>query len=304
MIVSDAQAAANRANAQASTGPRTLAGKARVRRNAHRHGLYAENAPDAGEDALAFGQLYDDFLRRFMPDGAAETALVARIAAITWRLARVPAAEHAVYAGHEADFIPADDPGENPIAVDLPDLWGAAHRAGNFDSPIARINRHEAHLQRMHQRTLEMLNTLQALRTNHDPLTAAKTTARRVAMSGPPAWAWYYDDDLKDDAPQDDDTGGADTTLPTGATPPHDLHARAAHIEDLAAAHNPLDGVSPVPPIHPRPTRPRPKTAHPIRPPAAPNLRISAAVGFVSAKRAKAIRGARLPQAARPKAPP
>ena len=65
MIVSDAKAAANRANAQRSTGPRTPQGKANVRRNAHRHGLYAETAPDAGEDALAFGQLYDDFLRRF-----------------------------------------------------------------------------------------------------------------------------------------------------------------------------------------------------------------------------------------------
>jgi len=147
MLISDAQAAANRANAQRSTGPRTARGKANVRRNAHRHGLYAETAPDAGEDAQAFGQLLEDMRARFAPEGAAESA-------------RVPAAEHAVYAAHEHDFVPADDPGETPVAVDLPELWGAAHRAGNFDSPIARINRHEAHLQRMHQRTLDMLNTL------------------------------------------------------------------------------------------------------------------------------------------------
>jgi hypothetical protein len=42
--------AANRANARSSTGPRTAAGKARVARNACRHGL---NRPVTGEPALA-----------------------------------------------------------------------------------------------------------------------------------------------------------------------------------------------------------------------------------------------------------
>lgn len=244
MLISDAQAAANRANAQLSTGPRTARGKANVRRNAHRHGLYAETAPDTGEDAQAFGQLLEDMRARFAPEGAAEAALVARLASILWRLARVSAAEHAVYAAHEHDFVPADDPGETPVAVDLPELWGAAHRAGNFDSPIARINRHEAHLQRMHQRTLDMLNTLQALRTNCDPLVAAKTTARRTAMSGPPAWVWDEDDeDLEDDPPPDavddrEDDPEGDSSIdatPTNDPPPDGLQAcdaRAAAVPD------------------------------------------------------------------------
>jgi len=230
MIVSDAKAAANRTNAQLSTGPRTPQGKANVRRNAHRHGLYAETAPDAGEDAAAFGELYDDFLRRFMPQGAAETALVARLAAILWRLSRVSAAEHAVYAAHEHDFVPRDDTGSAPVAVDLPDLWGQAHRAGNFDSPIARINRHEAHLQRMHRRTLEMLNTLQALRISFDPMTAAKTNAREAAKAG--ELHWGEDDDFEDGDTEDDDAN------PTRA----DLHAHADHLEDLAVAH--ADGMT------------------------------------------------------------
>jgi hypothetical protein len=40
-MTSEAKIAANRRNAQRSTGPRTKAGKARVRRNALRHGLAA-----------------------------------------------------------------------------------------------------------------------------------------------------------------------------------------------------------------------------------------------------------------------
>ena len=45
-IVSQARAEANRANAKRSTGPRTAEGKARVSKNAQRHGLSAAQ-PDA-----------------------------------------------------------------------------------------------------------------------------------------------------------------------------------------------------------------------------------------------------------------
>jgi len=163
MIVSDAKAAANRANAQASTGPRSAQGKARVRRNAYKHGLYADTVVDAGEDQAAFTQLHVDYLDRYAPRGTAETALVAQLASIMWRLLRVPGAELAVYAGHEQDFAPGGDD-EAEVAVDLPELWARAHGAGGIDSAIARINRHEAHLQRMAQRTLDMLNALQGPR--------------------------------------------------------------------------------------------------------------------------------------------
>src|SRR5258708_39341604 len=49
-VTSERKSAANRRNARASTGPRTAAGKARVARNARRHGL---NVPIAADPALS-----------------------------------------------------------------------------------------------------------------------------------------------------------------------------------------------------------------------------------------------------------
>src|SRR5438477_7899427 len=49
-VTSARKLAANRANARASTGPKTRAGRARSARNAHRHGL---NLPVLADPALA-----------------------------------------------------------------------------------------------------------------------------------------------------------------------------------------------------------------------------------------------------------
>ena len=50
-MTSEAKIAANRRNAQRSMGPRTAPGKARVRRNALKHGLAARLLRDFGEAA-------------------------------------------------------------------------------------------------------------------------------------------------------------------------------------------------------------------------------------------------------------
>src|SRR5215813_10166603 len=56
--------AANRRNAQKSTGPKTAAGKRRVARNAIKHGLFTSkllvNHPDAQEDPAELNALYQE----------------------------------------------------------------------------------------------------------------------------------------------------------------------------------------------------------------------------------------------------
>ncbi|MBI1895265.1 MAG: hypothetical protein HYS04_01825, partial [Acidobacteria bacterium] len=66
-IITPRQLAANRRNAQSSTGPRTLEGKAASRFNALRHGLAAECPVIPGENAALYETLRDAFLDQYRP---------------------------------------------------------------------------------------------------------------------------------------------------------------------------------------------------------------------------------------------
>lgn len=94
MDVSPARLAANRNNAQKSTGPRSDAGKARAAQNATTHGLLSRQVlllP--GEDALEWAAFHERFVLDFAPEGELEQILVERISETAWRLRRVGAAE-------------------------------------------------------------------------------------------------------------------------------------------------------------------------------------------------------------------
>jgi hypothetical protein len=87
------KAAANRANAQSSTGPKTAEGKRRSRRNAIRHGilvsaLLVRNGA-AEEEEAEFGRLLRDLRRELAPVGAYEDLLVEKIAIVFWRDRRI-----------------------------------------------------------------------------------------------------------------------------------------------------------------------------------------------------------------------
>ena len=66
-MATEAQTAANRRNAQNSTGPKTPAGKTRSRRNALKHGLYAESGIIPGECSDDFLELIEAYQERFDP---------------------------------------------------------------------------------------------------------------------------------------------------------------------------------------------------------------------------------------------
>src|SRR5271156_2499021 len=91
--ISPAQLAANQANAQHSTGPRTPEGKARSAQNATKHGLFSRDhwtgAALIGEDPASFDTLLAEWMEDCDPQDRCERDLVHRIAALTWRLSRV-----------------------------------------------------------------------------------------------------------------------------------------------------------------------------------------------------------------------
>ena len=82
------QLAANRRNAQLSTGPRTEAGKSRSRMNALKSGLYAESLVVCGEDSSALAQLSAEYHAQLHPVTPFERDLVDTIVYNQWLIRR------------------------------------------------------------------------------------------------------------------------------------------------------------------------------------------------------------------------
>ena len=67
-MATPAQIAANRANAQRSTGPRSVEGKSASRFNALKHGADALSPVIPGEDPAEYAELVSEYLHRFIPE--------------------------------------------------------------------------------------------------------------------------------------------------------------------------------------------------------------------------------------------
>src|SRR5436190_3830962 len=97
--ISEERLAANRANAQKSTGPKTLKGRAASRMNALKHGLLSQEvlicSPHRYESEAELFALHDRFRDELQPMGPLELMLCDQIVTTHWRLRRVLAAESA-----------------------------------------------------------------------------------------------------------------------------------------------------------------------------------------------------------------
>jgi hypothetical protein len=99
--ISEKQLAANRANAQRSTGPRTEEGKAKSALNGHRHGLTGAAFIRTEEDQEAFDRFAPKFIADLKPVGSVETSFAELIAQDHLRLRRAQAIEENTFAlGH------------------------------------------------------------------------------------------------------------------------------------------------------------------------------------------------------------
>jgi hypothetical protein len=92
-VTSARQWAANRENAQKSTGPRTDDGKRRSRRNALRHGLTAETVIDGLEDSEDYRAFESTIIADYDARTAVERELVLRLASLLWRIRRAAGIE-------------------------------------------------------------------------------------------------------------------------------------------------------------------------------------------------------------------
>src|SRR5579875_3905126 len=87
-MITEAQLAANRANAQKSTGPATPKGKARSSRNSFKHGLYSKQLVVGPEEAAELDEVKSNLRAEHQPINETEEILVNELAEQFWRLRR------------------------------------------------------------------------------------------------------------------------------------------------------------------------------------------------------------------------
>jgi len=96
-MTTEAQVAANRLNAQKSTGPHTAEGKAAIAQNAVKHGLRAQAVVLPGEEPDQYGRHHQEMMDQLHPEGLQEIDLAERIVGLAWRLRRAGRYHDAVF---------------------------------------------------------------------------------------------------------------------------------------------------------------------------------------------------------------
>ena len=158
--ISEAQLAANRQNAQHSTGPTSEAGKARVGLNAVKTGLTGRTILLTVEEAPAYETLMNDLQQAHEPVGILEQSLVQSLVDITWRLDRIPGLEYAyVSLGYGEIYA------NNPEAyLNTPQLILEAKVRMLYEKEFRNLKLQENRLTSRREKELKELKALQEVR--------------------------------------------------------------------------------------------------------------------------------------------
>jgi hypothetical protein len=158
--VSEARLHANRENAQRSTGPRTKEGKKRSSLNSTRHGILAQVIHLPEEEMAVFTAFTTEYVASLAPVGAVETQLANACADLQFRLHRLAAAEHNLFAiGHNENGDAWDvDNAESHTALAF------AETLRRSKDPLALLTIYESRLSRRLLQTLKQLREIQAER--------------------------------------------------------------------------------------------------------------------------------------------
>jgi hypothetical protein len=197
---SDKQIAANRLNAQQSTGPRSLVGKTKVSRNALTHGLTARAVVLPDENPVDFESFCARLLASLDPQGALEDLVAENIVTDAWRLRRAPRFEALLYKHGCAELLvnqaketkrknkfsntdggclggdkEAYENAERKFKHSQSQLddpaFNVARVLKTFPEPFRNLNRHEAALSRSLLKNMHELERLQAKRAGqHVPV--------------------------------------------------------------------------------------------------------------------------------------
>ena len=161
-MASEAQIAANRRNAQRSTGPTTEEGRARVAQNGVKHGLCAADPVLPWEDRAEFEALIADLTAGLQPANEIELALLSQYADAMWRRQRCPSLETGLLAGAMPETTEGCPEGVHPTVWAMGEAWMARSKE------INRLSLHESRLSRLCERALNRLLAVQAERRQEE----------------------------------------------------------------------------------------------------------------------------------------
>lgn len=151
-MMSQKQLAANRRNAQQSTGPRSVEGKARVSQNALKTGLYAQGIVIGTELGSKLEELEAQFTAEYHPTTPTERSLVDQLIHCEWMLRRFRWVETEVWKVAVKRLGSSEMANISPI--------GYAYS----DNPsISRVYRQRAAIHKMYRETIAELRRLQSL---------------------------------------------------------------------------------------------------------------------------------------------
>jgi hypothetical protein len=105
--VTPAKVAANRTNAEKSTGPKSAAGKRFASRNSITHGIFTQELLLPGESKTTFDRVREELITDFAPVGFREFAQVGIYFANYWRLGRLYRGEAGEITQHLCEVNPA-----------------------------------------------------------------------------------------------------------------------------------------------------------------------------------------------------
>jgi hypothetical protein len=176
---SDARRRANRANSKKSTGPKTLEGKARSCLNATRHGILSQTVHFPEEELAAYTEFTEKYVGSLSPVGAVETQLANACADLQFRLHRLAAAEHNLFAlGHEEHgdaYITCNSQSHSALTM--------AETIRKGKDPLLTLTTYESRLSRRLLQTLKQLQTMQAERRTREQ--AELETLYEIALRHP-----------------------------------------------------------------------------------------------------------------------
>jgi len=181
-MATEQQIAADRLNAELSSGPKSPEGRKRSSMNALRHGLTGQVTTMTDDDRTAHEKFSKALIHDLAPQGAMETQLAQRIATDSWRLNRMSAVEDNLFALgiHEHG-------GKFHLEHEQIDAALTAARVFTMESKqLQLLTLYEQRINRSLQKNLAMLQQLQATRKSADEaaMREASTLLKLSEMRG------------------------------------------------------------------------------------------------------------------------